>query len=54
MKGKYALKKNKYFCIYLATAGLSCSMQDLFLAAACGIFSCSMQTLSCSMRDLVP
>ena len=24
------------------------------LVAACGIFSCSMWALSCSMRDLVP
>ena len=33
--------------------GLSCGTQDL-LVAACGLISCSMQTLSCSMRDLVP
>ena len=37
-----------------------CSMQDLQLqhvessAVICGIFSCSMQTLSCGMWDLVP
>ena len=32
---------------------LPCGMQDL-LVAACGIFSCSRRTLSCSMWDLVP
>ena len=42
--------------------GLSCGTQDLWsllwhvrsLLVACGIFSCSMQTLSWSMWDLVP
>ena len=33
----------KYLFIYLAASGLSC-----------GIFSCGMRTLSCSMWDLVP
>ena len=32
---------------------LSCSMWGL-LVAPCGIFSCSMQTLTCDMWDLVP
>ena len=41
------------FVIYLAVPGLSCGTWDL-LVVACGIFSCSMQTLSCSMWDLVP
>lgn len=34
-----------YLFIYLAT---------LVSFAACGIFSCTMQTLSCDMLDLVP
>ena len=36
--------------LFLAPLGLSCGTQ----VAACGIFNCSMQTLSSGMRDLVP
>ena len=43
----------KYLFIYLAVPGLSCGTQDL-LVVAHGIFTCGMQTLSCSMWDLVP
>ena len=53
-----------YFIIYLAAPGLRCGTLDLrchVLDLHCGIqdlfsffFSCYMQTLSCSMRDLVP
>ena len=43
--------------IHLAGLGLSCGTRSLIFTvavAACGIFSCSMQTLSCSKWDLVP
>ena len=47
-----SLKKKKN---YLSTLGSNCSSQDLqFSLGACGIFSQSMQTLSCGMRDPVP
>ena len=36
--------------LFLAPLGLSCGTQ----VVACGIFNCSMQTLSCGMWDLVP
>ena len=42
-----------FFFIYLALLGLTCSTQDLLVAAP-GIFSCGMRTLSCDMWDLVP
>ena len=42
------------FFIYLGALGLGCSTQDLSIfLAACGILNCSMQTLSCSIWDLV-
>ena len=41
--------------IYLATSGLSCSMQDLLSSLwHAGPFRCSMQTLRYGMGDLVP
>ena len=48
--------------IYLAAPGLRCGMRGLqsslqharSLVAACGLFSCGMQTFSCGMWDLVP
>jgi len=49
-------------CVCVAALGLSCISQDLrsllqhsaSLVAACEIFSCDMQILSCGMWDLVP
>ena len=40
--------------IYLAAPSLSCSLRPLIFIVAQRIFSCSMQTLSFSMWDLVP
>ena len=47
----------KFLFIYLSVPGLSCGMWSLLLffsVAACRTFSCSLQTLICSMWDLVP
>ena len=49
-------------CVFVAALGLSCISQDLrsllqhsaSLVAACEVFSCDMQILSCGMWDLVP
>ena len=38
--------------VYLAALGLSCSISDLLYSM--WIFSCNMQTLSCSKQDLLP
>ena len=38
--------------IYLAALGLSCGILDLHFSM--WIFSCNIQTLSCSKRDLLP
>ena len=35
-------KINLLIYLFLAALDLSCSMQDLFLVAACGLLSCSM------------
>ena len=45
-----------FIFIYLVTTGLSCVQYatSWISIAACGIFSCSMQTLNCGMWDLVP
>ena len=51
------LTKNLKNIIYLAVLGLSCSPWDLpssLWHVGCGIFSCGMRTLSCSMWDLIP
>ena len=52
----------KYLFIYLSVLGLSCHTQDLWsslwhwssLVAASRIFSSGVQTLNCSLWDLVP
>lgn len=46
-----------FICLgsYLAAPDLSCGMQDLwFVFWHEGSFSCGIQTLNCSMRELVP
>ena len=49
------------YLIYLAVPSLSCGTEDLWsslrmlnLHCGCGIITCDMHTLSCSMWDLVP
>ena len=37
--------------VYLAALGLSCSISDLLYSMR--VFSCNMQTLSCSKQDLL-
>ena len=44
--GNLALFAFSFLKLYLVAPGLSCGMQE--------VFSCSMQTLSCGMWDLVP
>ena len=46
MGGNLALFAFSFLKFYLVVPGLSCGTQE--------IFSCSMQTLSCGMWDLVP
>ena len=48
-----------FFCcfflsIYLTALGLSCSLTDfpVIFILACGIFSCGMRIINCSVRDL--
>ena len=60
----YTPIQNKNFLLKLAALSLRCSLRhrifDLhcsmwgLLVVACRIFSCNMQTLSCSMWDLIP
>ena len=46
--------KKKYFLVYLAVLGLSCSTQDLWSSLwYAGCFSCDVWILSCGMWDLV-
>ena len=53
ISGATQFLKNIYLYFYFAVPGLSAAGSSI-LIVACGIFSCSMQTLSCSMWDLVP
>ena len=53
ISGTTQIFKNIYLYFYFAVLGLSAAGSSI-LIVACGIFSCSMQTLSGGMRDLVP
>ena len=46
--------KNIYLLIWLHWILAAAHRGSLIFVAACGIFSCGMQTLSCHMWDLLP
>ena len=56
---RFGFFKDFFKNVYLAALGLNCSMRDLLSLLHhlslqhVGSFSCSMQTLSCSMWDLL-